>query len=238
MNSLAEPTTALFPRYLHPLSILPPEPVTRKLLILGDSPIFTRAIQALLQNGSTACSSQIVTSAELSRRPGARQVDTVLLVPQDWQELAAWLARLRRRLAPCPWLLLADLRLVGMFLSFLVDQQCALVEPNAPAEMLDLALGAVVERRFAHPSAELMARFARNAPISPAGARARHPTAMELQCACAVSFGLRDGQIAQVLQLSEATVKSHVHHMLQKLALKNRVELGCHVTRAFAPVAG
>jgi DNA-binding NarL/FixJ family response regulator len=61
---------------------------------------------------------------------------------------------------------------------------------------------------------------------------------MELQCACAVSFGLRDGQIAQVLQLSEATVKSHVHHMLQKLALKNRVELGCHVTRAFAPVAG
>src|SRR4051794_31776104 len=116
MNSLAEPTSTLVPRYLDPLSILPPEPVTRKLLILGDSPIFTRAIQALLQNGSTACSSQIVTSAELGRRPGARQVDTVLLVPQDWQELAEWLARLRRRLAPCPWLLLADLRLVGMFL--------------------------------------------------------------------------------------------------------------------------
>src|SRR4051794_20985435 len=154
MNSLAEPTRSLVPRYLEPLSILPPEPASRRVLILGDSPIFTRAIQALLQSGPTACNSQIVTGADLTRRPVSHQADAVLLVPQDWQEFAGWLSRLRRRLASCPWLLLADLRLVGMFLSYLADQPCALVEPNAPAHMLDCALEAVADRRFDHPSAE------------------------------------------------------------------------------------
>lgn len=48
----------------------------------------------------------------------------------------------------------------------------------------------------------------------------------EIEVVRMVSRGMRNRQIAQLLFISEATVKVHLHNVYEKLALKSRVELG------------
>ena len=43
--------------------------------------------------------------------------------------------------------------------------------------------------------------------------------------------GLRNREIAERLYLSEATVKTHVRHLLEKLRLRNRAEAAAFATR-------
>jgi DNA-binding NarL/FixJ family response regulator len=213
------------------------EPTPQSVGIVSDRPIYARAIQTLLYTGRPAVTSYILFGPDLARPFPSGDPDVMLLMPQDWSEFATWLPCLRRRFAARPWLLLADWRLAGMFLSLLSNQPCAVVEPGATDHELGRLLERLVVRPFSSPTHELLARFARGSSLPRTDLLTRFPTAMELQCGCAVSFGLRDAQIAGLLQLSEATVKSHVHHFLRKLGLRNRVELGELVRSAFAPRA-
>jgi Bacterial regulatory proteins, luxR family len=50
-----------------------------------------------------------------------------------------------------------------------------------------------------------------------------------------VSLGLSNRQISEVLHLGEATVKSHLHSLLNKLELSDREDLGLYFAQALAP---
>ena len=56
-------------------------------------------------------------------------------------------------------------------------------------------------------------------------------TAREHEIARFVAEGLRNAEIAQRLDISESTVKTHLNNIFQKLHLRDRVELALHALR-------
>lgn len=49
-------------------------------------------------------------------------------------------------------------------------------------------------------------------------------TVRELECLQIIAKGLSNNEVAQVLQLSRATIRTHIEHIYQKLDVTNRVE--------------
>jgi DNA-binding NarL/FixJ family response regulator len=159
-----------------------------------------------------------------------------LIAALDWRQMADWLPRLRRHMAMSPWLLLADLRLAGMFLKLMEDQPCVVVDPNGDPASLRSGLQAAAERQC-HPVAdELRDRLALSLSGPPHSRPSLQFTDVELQCGCGVSLGLTNPEIGEALRVSEATVKSHRHRLMKKLETHRRRELGELIDWALAPV--
>ena len=70
------------------------------------------------------------------------------------------------------------------------------------------------------------------APRRQAADRLRHLTERERQVLVEVGLGQTNADIASTLYMSEATVKSHVTHLFEKLAATNRVQLAIAAFRA------
>src|SRR5690349_13295976 len=112
--------------------------------IVSTSPILASAIQMLLQR-----------EAQISTNDGA--MDLVLLLPLNWEEFERVLETSDRAFAPCPWLILADLRLAGMFLGALAGQPATVIAPDcAPGDLWE-ALWLLAEGRLPHVSTQLLA---------------------------------------------------------------------------------
>jgi DNA-binding NarL/FixJ family response regulator len=207
------------------------------VLIVSGSPIFARALERLLHDAPFPCRGEIETGDQLWDRASAHESAVLLLAPRSWEELSPWLPAWRHGLSDRRCLLLAEPRLLGMYLPQLEGGLCHFVPPSAPPDALWAALQALAHRRKRSLRHELLAHYS---PVrltrSPDG-RMRLPTSAELRCGCAVSLGLRNRQIAQQLHLAEATVKSHVHRLLRKLELSDRAELGGYLRSALTPLA-
>lgn len=57
-------------------------------------------------------------------------------------------------------------------------------------------------------------------------------TARERQILAHVAAGLRNKEIARRLCISEATVENHLHHVFEKLGVRNRVQAALCVMQA------
>jgi DNA-binding NarL/FixJ family response regulator len=69
----------------------------------------------------------------------------------------------------------------------------------------------------------LIEQFARTAPPHIPPARLKDLTPRELEILTLVARGMSNGEIADDLTLSQATVKTHIKHILSKLDLRDRV---------------
>jgi DNA-binding CsgD family transcriptional regulator len=221
-----------------------------EVLIVSSSPILGRAFQELLTDhgGHTRRPSPLPeadvdpaspTNPDRPLAPDfASEPDLVLLVPQGWQELAQWLPGLFHQFA-CPWLLIAEARLVGMFLSRLEARVGAFLPPQTAIPVLWRTLQRLGEGHALSLRDALRERFARGAVLHVRRWTGQFPTLAELQCGCAVSLGLGNREIAEALFISEATVKCYVHQLLEKFELTNRRELSALFYQALAlPLAG
>ena len=70
----------------------------------------------------------------------------------------------------------------------------------------------------------LIEQFARSAPPRIAPARLQELTPRELEILIHVARGMSNGEIAEELVLSQATVKTHVKRVLAKLDVRDRVQ--------------
>lgn len=70
-----------------------------------------------------------------------------------------------------------------------------------------------------------------NGRTLPAG----HLTNRERDIQCLIAEGLPNKEIAQRLNIGTPTVKTHIHHILEKLALHSRVQIAVHAGRDRAP---
>jgi DNA-binding NarL/FixJ family response regulator len=71
----------------------------------------------------------------------------------------------------------------------------------------------------------LLERFARRAPVSGVPPGLADLTAREREVLAQVARGLSNAEIAAVIGVAEATVKTHVTRLLSKLALRDRVQV-------------
>lgn len=207
------------------------------VFVVSASPIFGSAVQRMLEGGPLLTRTRVARGAELAEVPTVPDSGVVLVAPQSWEEFAEQLPALRRRLGHRPWLVLAEPRLVGIFLSVLEQQPCALVPTGSSPDDLWDALGALSHRRYSCASMELLARFMRGIARRPKLHVAGRLSVIELQCACAVSLGLNNEQIARCVFLCESTVKSHLCRVTRKMGLRGRQELAAAVHEALCPPA-
>ena len=56
-------------------------------------------------------------------------------------------------------------------------------------------------------------------------------TSREVEIVCCVSVGMRNAEIGERLSIAEATVKTHLNNIFQKLELRDRVELAVYALR-------
>jgi DNA-binding NarL/FixJ family response regulator len=220
----------------------------REVSILSAGPILSAALRAFLERmvpgiccridtlDSAPCPAGTHSSPRLpDDEPSGPGVNVVLFAAGGWEEMAWGLGHLIAHFPDRPWLLLVDPRVAGTFLSLLYGRPCALVPPSASPEILPDVLVALAQGHTLPLSFEMTARFARGVAAARGSRPLRLPTQAELQCGCAASLGLGNRQIADLLCLGEATVKTHLHHLLQKLDLRCRSELALFVREALAP---
>jgi two-component system NarL family response regulator len=102
---------------------------------------------------------------------------------------------------------------------------------------------AVVQKRFAvHVLVEAIRAVAKGLVWMPPTLQAeiaaqwsepatKHLTSREAEIVCSVAQGLRNAEIGQRLSISEATVKTHLNNVFEKLAVRDRVGLAMYAFR-------
>jgi DNA-binding NarL/FixJ family response regulator len=206
------------------------------LVIVATSLLVAGAVECALAGSPLALHPEQRVDLNSVHSLEAAQPQILLLAPRTWREFERLLSEVPPSLSECRWLILADLRLVGLFLSRLKHRPCAIVDIHSPPEQLTNALTALSAGELTCMEAQMMRRFVHGLPPSGLGALRQLPSPVELQCGCGVSLGLRSGEMAQVLHVSECTIKSHLHRLMRKLGVLDRRDLALLVRQVFVTI--
>jgi len=102
-----------------------------------------------------------------------------------------------------------------------------LLKDAPPAKLAEGVRTVAVGEALLAPSItrRLLERFARRAPIAGVAPGLADLTAREREVLAQVARGLSNAEIARVIGIGEATVKTHVTRLLSKLELRDRVQV-------------
>jgi DNA-binding NarL/FixJ family response regulator len=217
---------------LHPLAGFEDQPLDA--FILCANQVLALGIQYLLDDWSDRVTCHRLDPSDDDHSRATFMPDILILAPQNWQEMAGWLPALRRRYRCAPWLLFTESRIAGLFLSLLEHQPCTLVSNTASPEQLRSAALSLAAERAGHLRSQVLSMFNGGYLGGSDASAVRPPSAVEVQCGCAVSLGLSNRQIASILHLSEATIKSHLYRLGQKLGRSTRQEVGKAIHRGLS----
>jgi len=190
-------------------------------------------VQAVLEDNPGHVRRRTIPDPHLAADAPGLATEVGVVVPQSWEEMHRWRPALQREFAGRRWLLLAQPRIAGMFLTFLPGPPlCGIVgSPATPEEFL-AEFRALVEGRPRCPPARLAARI--NAALRAMPGKEQTPAleTRELECGCAISLGLSNRQIARTLLLSEGTVRNPLTNLYRKLGAARREAAGALIEEA------
>ncbi len=207
------------------------------VLAVTAVPTTAWAVQQLLAGEPLVDDFRVIIDTRFMEHLMDFHASVLVVAPQNWEEMSYWLPDLHKQFRGSLWLVLAELRIAGMFAFSLMADLCTIVDSSSSREELRDAFLALIDRVALVPPVALLSRFTYGLAIHQHGRPSVPLTPRELQCGCAVSLGLSNRQIAQALSLSEETIKKHVHQLLHKLHCPDRVALGLLIEQAFLPLS-
>lgn len=193
-----------------------------RFIIADDHALFRQGLKSLLTlEPDFEVVAEAPHAAELQAVLGAHPCDILLL---DLQ-MDRWL--------------MADLSELTKHHSVIVITASESVE-NA-AQALRLGARAVVHKRFAIETLMMAIRAvadglvwmppAVQAELASRDSAARELTDREIEVVRCVAVGMRNAEVAERLSISEATVKTHLNNVFQKLGMRDRLELAHYAIR-------
>ena len=205
----------------------------REVSILGCRGIITEAVKRFLEE-ELAFPCKILAEPDISLSGKREGTDLIVVMPEEYRQLSRWLPVLQKVSPACPWLLVAEYRMAGMFVTSLQRHPCFLLSAHPTLEENQEAIELLIEGYAPPPFAQLQARFMSQANVSSGRNLAAFLTPKEFEVGCAVSLGLTNTQIAKALFIQKATVVSHLNHMYHKLRLTHRQELAAYFDQALS----
>jgi two-component system nitrate/nitrite response regulator NarL len=201
------------------------------LVIANRHEIAGAGIEALLQAGGHRIVARCSDEHDLLRCAKAYRPDIILLAENIvGQEAPKTILRLRaRNFSMAIIFLLEDRDAITVAGLLDLDVEGILSDAAGAKSVIDCVESVRQGRKWVDPN--LLRHLTRPSQI------ASSLTSRESEIALLISRSLRNKEIARVLQLSEGTVKMHLHHIYQKLHLVGRTQLALSTARACAQMA-
>src|SRR5687768_13334796 len=92
---------------------------TLHVTVISANALVAWAVKESLEAEADVFSCRVISGSDLRHPTFPPQTDVALIAPQSWEEMGRWLPPLQSRTTCRRWLIAADLRVIGMFLSAL-----------------------------------------------------------------------------------------------------------------------
>ncbi|HUO05853.1 MAG TPA: response regulator transcription factor [Candidatus Binataceae bacterium] len=188
-----------------------------RLMIVDDHALFRQGLKSLLMlQPNIVVVGEVDRASALDDALAATPCDIILLDLQMERWLMDEIPSLSKRAAV---IVLTATESAASGVKALRLGARGLVHKRFAIETLMTAIEAVAEGLVWMPPI-VQAEFA-----AEGGPAARQLTTREAEIVRCVASGMRNGEVATQLSISESTVKTHLNNIFQKLALRDRMEL-------------
>jgi len=202
-----------------------PEGCAPRVYIASHVRLYREALAGSLVHHGGLCVAGQGTGAEALAELASLQPEVLLLDLTASDSLAVP----RRAQMICPALRVVAFAVAEVDTDVLACAEAGIcgyvAQDGSVADVVDTVLRAVAGELVCPPRIAALL-FRRVASLASGGRVAEAPlTAREEEIAALLAYGLSNKHIARRLRLSDATVKNHVHNILQKLKLERRSEV-------------
>jgi DNA-binding NarL/FixJ family response regulator len=207
-----------------------------RLLIADDHRLMREGTSALLKTDARLEVVGLASNGREAVAMAARRTPDVALVDLDMPELGGieTCAALRAQLPDIQVLILTvSEREADLYAALRVGAAGYLLKDMPPGELIE----AIVEAGSGEPRIDpAMARrmLGDDADRDDAGRLLDDLSDREREVLGLIARGMRNREIAETLFVTEATVKTHVRHILEKLRIRNRAEAAAFAARYLA----